>query len=67
MTTTVQVQDETLELLRKVKAETQSSSYDEAIRKIVVLQVQEKTLGGYLGARSPKRLLRGLRDERERF
>lgn len=67
MATTVQVQDETLELLRKVKAETQSSSYDEAIRKIVVLQVQEKTLGGYLGARPSKRLLRNLRDERERF
>ena len=67
MVTTVQIQDETLEVLKKVKAETHASSYDEAIRRIVVYRVKEKSLGGYLGARPSKQLLKDLRDKHDRF
>ncbi len=67
MTTTVQIQDDTLELLKKVKKETKASSYDEAIRKIVVLTVKEKSMGGFLGHRPSKQLLKDLRDKSDRF
>jgi len=67
MVTTVQIQDETLELLKKVKEETKSASYDEAIKKIVVMRVAEKSLGGYLAAYSSKDNYKGVRDKRDRF
>lgn len=67
MVTTVQIQDETLELLKKVKAETNSSSYDEAIKKIVLLRVREKSMAGYLGPKSSKQIMKDLRDKRDRF
>ncbi len=67
MTTTVQIQDETLELLKKVKEETNSHSYDEAIRKIVLLRVKEPSKAGYLSAYSRKDNYKGVRDKRDRF
>ena len=42
MVTTVQIQDDTLELLKKVKEETKSASYDEAIKKIIFSTVKER-------------------------
>lgn len=66
MVTTVQIQDETLELLKKVKAETNSSSYDEAIKKIVLLRVQE-SFAGYLATGSSKDPYKGVRDKHDRF
>ncbi|HIH11324.1 TPA: hypothetical protein HA241_03985 [Candidatus Woesearchaeota archaeon] len=67
MTTTVQIQDDTLELLKKVKEETKSASYDEAIKKIVLMRVAEKSLGGYLSGCSSKDNYKGVRDKRDRF
>lgn len=67
MATTIQVSDETLELLRKVKTETQTSSYDEAIRQVVLWTVREKSFGGYLGTKPSKQILKDLRDKHERF
>ena len=67
MTTTIQVSDDTLELLRKVKKDTQSTSYDEAIKQMVFWTVREKSLGGYLGSSPRKQLLKDLRDKHERF
>ena len=67
MVTTVQISDETLELLKKIKEETKSSSYDEAIRKIVSSRVNE-SFAGYLGPkRSSKDLMKDLRDKSDRF
>ncbi len=66
MATTVQIQDETLELLKKIKVETKSASYDEAIRKIVLLRVQE-SFAGYLATGSAKDPYKGVRDKRDRF
>ena len=67
MSTTVQISDETLELLRKIKADTKSTSYDEAIRKVVASCVREKSLGGYLGRKPSSQILKNLRDKHERF
>lgn len=67
MVTTVQISDETLELLKKVKEETKSSSYDEAIKKIVLLRVNESSLAGFLGPKSSKKIMQDLRDKRDRF
>ncbi|MBI4981011.1 hypothetical protein HZC30_05655 [Candidatus Woesearchaeota archaeon] len=65
--TTVQIGDETLELLRKVKKDTHSTSYDEAIRQIVGWTIKEKSLCGYLGSKPSRQLLKDLRDKHERF
>jgi len=66
MPTTIQIDDRTLKILKKVKEETNASSYDEAINKIVAMRVKE-SLGGYLGKKPVKEILRGLRDEKDRF
>ena len=67
MVNAVQIQDDTLELLKKVKEETHSNSYDEAIKKIVILRVKEKSLGGFLSAYSKKDNYKHVRDKHDRF
>jgi len=67
MVTTVQISDDTLELLKKMKAETKSSSYDEAIKKMVISCVREKSLAGYLGLKSSVQLMKNLREKHDRF
>ena len=66
MPTTIQIEDRTLKILKKVKEETNAYSYDEAINKIIAARVKEY-LGGYLGKRPVKEILRDLRDEKDRF
>ena len=66
MPTTIQIGERTLKILKKVKEETRASSYDEAINKIVAMRVKE-SLGGYLGKKPVKEILRDLRDEEDRF
>ncbi|MBI2103154.1 hypothetical protein HYT55_04900 [Candidatus Woesearchaeota archaeon] len=67
MVTTVQISEDTLELLKKLKANTQSASYDEAIRKVVISCIREKSLGGYLGRKPSSQLLKNLRDKHDRI
>lgn len=67
MPTTIQIGEHTLKILKKIKDETQSSSYDEAINKIVVGSGKKVSLAGYLGRRNIKEILMGLRDKNERF
>ena len=67
MSTTIQIGEHTLKILKKIKDETQSSSYDEAINKIVVDRIKKVSLAGYLGRKSMKEILNGLRDKNERF
>ena len=67
MTTTIQINERTLEILKKIKDETKSVSYDEAINKIVVSGFKKGSLAGYLGKRPLKDILKGLRDKDERF
>ena len=67
MPTTIQINDRTLELLRKIKDETHSSSYDEAINKIVASRWKGKSLAGFLGKMPRKEILKELRDKNDRF
>ena len=65
MPTTIQINERTLKILKKIKSETNSSSYDEAINKLA-LSVKE-SLAGYLGKMPSKKLLKDLRDKNDRF
>ena len=67
MKTTIQIGEHTLKILKKIKDETQSSSYEEAINKIVVDRIKKVSLAGYLGRKPIKEILNGLRDKNERF
>ena len=67
MPTTIQINDRTLEILRKIKDETKSSSYDEAINKIVASEWRSKSLAGFLGKMPRKGILEDLRDKNDRF
>ena len=67
MKTTIQVEQNTLELLRKIKESTNSNSYDETINKIVLKNLNTKSLFGYLGKKNIKEILKGLRDKSDRF
>ena len=66
MPTTIQIDERTLKILKKVKEETQSSSYDEAINRIVAHR-QSASLAGYLGKKPVKAIMKGLRDEKDRL
>ena len=67
MVTTIQVQDRTLELLKKLKDETESSSYDEAIKKIIITRTKKESFYGFLGRKTRAWILKDLRDKHDRF
>ena len=67
MVTTIQVQDTTLLLLKKLKKETQSSSYDETIKKIAIARTNKESFYGFLGKKSKAWILKDLRDKNDRF
>ena len=68
MVTTIQIHETTLELLKKIKGETNAHSYDEAIKKIVIARTKNESLAGslkgYMGKDSLKKILKDLRDMR---
>ena len=67
MVTTIQVEGRTLDILRKVKEETNSASYDEAINKLVMSRFAKTSLAGILGKKPIKEIMKGLRDKHDRF
>ncbi len=67
MKTTIQINQNTLELLKKVRDDTSSNSYDEAINKIIIRNLNKESLFGYLGKKNRKFILRGLREKSDRF
>ena len=72
MVTTIQINKETLLLLRKLKADYQANSYDEAIKRIVLKSIKpEKSMAGslakYVGKLSKKEILKDLRDKSDRI
>jgi len=67
MKTTIQINQNTLELLKKVKDDTSSNSYDEVINKIIIKNLNKESLFGYLGKRNRKFILKELRDKSGRF
>ena len=67
MKTTIQINENTLELLKKVRDNTNSASYDEAINKIVLKSLNKESMFGYLGKKPKRGILNGLRDKNDRF
>jgi len=66
MVTTIQINKRTLEILKKIKEDTNSSSYDETINKVVA-RLKRASLAVYLGKRPIKEILRDLREKNERL
>lgn len=67
MATTVQVAQETLELLKRFKGSRKAKSYDEAVRKMLVEAWPKESMWGVLGKKTMKQIMEGLRDERDRI
>ncbi|MEK6908961.1 MAG: hypothetical protein AABX23_02835 [Nanoarchaeota archaeon] len=69
MVTTIQVNERTLLLLKKLKEELQASSYEEAIIKLAVQRATRKSMAGYLGKKygklSRKEIMEDLRDKND--
>ena len=70
MVTTIQINDHTLQILKKLKEEINASSYDEAINKMVTRK-KKKSLAGSIGKEVGKKtkmeILKNLREKNERF
>ncbi|MEK6961285.1 MAG: hypothetical protein AABX47_09010 [Nanoarchaeota archaeon] len=67
MSTTIQISDNTIDVLKRIRQQLNASSYDEAIQQILRDARRQKSMYGYLGKTvSKKELLRDLRDERDR-
>lgn len=72
MVTTIQVDEKTLLILKKLKQELYASSYDEAINKIALRCLKpEKSMAGslrkYAGELSKSDILNELRDKNDRI
>jgi hypothetical protein len=71
MATTIQIDEKTLLLLKKLKEELDASSYDEAITKIVMKQRKQESMASslkkYMGKKSLKDLLNNYRDKNDRL
>jgi predicted CopG family antitoxin len=70
MQTTIQISDKTLLLLKKLKEETNSKSYEETINRIAIERANKKSMGGILGKKygkvSVKEILKELKEERRK-
>ena len=72
MVTTIQVNERTLELLKRIKEQMRMSSYDETIIRIVSERGRGESMAGSLKkymkrGESLKDLLKDLRDKDDRF
>ena len=67
MPTTIQIEEQTLKLLKKMKEELKARSYNETIIKIVINSSKKESLAGFLGKKSRKEILKDLRDKHDRF
>ncbi len=67
MPTSIQVNKETLELLKKMKQQTKAQTYDEVIQNFMKLSEYAKSVRGLIGKRNRTELLKGLRDKGDRF
>ena len=67
MKTTIQINENTLELLRNVRDNTNSNSYDDVINKIIIKSLNKESLFGYLGKKNKKEILKDLRDKSDRL
>ncbi|MDP2924869.1 MAG: hypothetical protein Q8N99_00695 [Nanoarchaeota archaeon] len=72
MVTTIQVDEKTILLLKKLKQELEASSYDDAINKIAIKCLKpDKSMAGslrkYVGKLSKHEILNDLKDKNDRI
>jgi predicted CopG family antitoxin len=68
MTTTIQIDDETQEMLKKLRKTLHAETYNEVINKLIMRPLkQEQSMYGFLGKSDRKKVLKGLRDEKDRI
>lgn len=67
MATTIQVEKETLELLKMLKESRKAKSYDETVRNMLAEAWPKKSMWGILGKKPMKEILKDLRDEGDRI
>ncbi len=67
MATTIQLKDETALVLKQLKGQTESHSYDDVINNLLAKTRTEESLYGFLGKKSKKEILKNLRDKHDRF
>ncbi len=64
------VNEQTLELLKKLKQELKTASYEEAITKIAVKHIAQQSMAGslkkYFKGQSLKKILQEMQDERRK-
>ena len=70
MVTTIQLNENTLDLLRKLKEEVRAKSYEEAIKKVIMERINRESMAGYLNKYYKKKklkdVLKELQDERRK-
>lgn len=66
-TTTIQVTEETADLLKRYKEQNKLKTYDEAIRTFMSLKAYSRQFRGFLGKKGMKYVMEGLRDKKDRF
>ncbi|HLC36259.1 MAG TPA: hypothetical protein VJK05_01470 [archaeon] len=69
MVTSIQIKESTSQLLKSLKKKENAKSYDEIIIQLIKTK-PNKSMAGVLGRKkhySRKELLKGLRDEKDRF
>jgi predicted CopG family antitoxin len=68
MATTIQVEEETLDILKRLREGFNVASYNEVIMKMVEKTKRGKgSLYGVLGRKPIKEVVKGLRDEKDRI
>ncbi|MBS3114060.1 hypothetical protein J4448_03085 [Candidatus Woesearchaeota archaeon] len=66
MPTTIQIENETLELLKRFKSSLNAESYNDVINAILKGGIKKSMYGALGKEKSMKNILRGLRDEGDR-
>ena len=70
MTTTIQINERTLQLLKRLKEETCSNSYEEAIIKTVLNKNKEESFAGvlkeHISKKDSEKLIKELQNERRK-
>ncbi len=67
MVTTIQITEKTLQILKKMKQELNTLSYDQTISCLVSSRLKENSLAGYLRKKNLKFLLKDVRKKKERI
>lgn len=71
MLATIQIKKQTPKMLKKIKEEKSSHSHDKAVVQVMQGRTQKHSMAGYLkkyiGRKTKKEILRGLRDKHDRY